>query len=651
MIRASSRARWAAIVCLDVLAPILVALGVSRLWHHRAWGALGSGTTLEWHLTPTDENGVLWFYWWLGDAARRGRTDLVSDKTCWPRGEMLGAEFPNRVDAWLAQPLLQGWGMPTGYDLFVLLLPVLNAVCAYWFLRALTTRRVQAFCAALVFAFGSYTVLEVSQGRAVSGLLGLVPLAVAPWVMSCSAEGRRRWIWASLAGVLLSLQAWAYVTYALFVALLFTGCSVWLAVFPGDGAKRLDALIRLMIAGGVSLLLTLPYLHELLVLRTLEFMADGVHLATLDTRWDVGIIADLFRRFTSESAAFLPLDSGAVKPPYFDTPYWIAVQGESMAWDYLWRPASDRSARRVAVSALFVLGAVGVGVRSRRARPVLVILFAIWLLSLGPHLAWSTEARGAQLVTVGGYRFALPLAGALTAAPWLDLYIRPYRLVPFVALAAAAVWLLAMQDLSAWSDRRLAMAKGATAWSARVVQQVARWGLVLVALAALAEQARYPWSTYRLQPWDVHPFLEELANTPDDTVIAELPAGEGHRVSGLQAIHQRTRIDSQHDFDARALAGPPPSWCYKDPFSEAMWYLGRDGPEAQAIVSRGFADETVASVVGQGFRYVLLYPALYAQRKELDITSVRSTLNAVFGPPILQDRTLEVWAALPESRP
>ncbi|MCK6502400.1 hypothetical protein L6R53_03225 [Myxococcota bacterium] len=638
-----SRSRGAAgrllgLLVLDGLLPLLTYLGLSRLWHARAWEGLGRVTALSWNLSPSDENGTVWFWWWMGRARLRGQSLLFSDVTCLPTGERLQFNHPNRVDAWLAQPLLDHLGLPAGYDLFLLLVPVASSFGAWVFLRSLGVGRLVPLAAAAVFGFGGYSVLEATEGRPVSSLLAFVPLSLAPWAMAHRApRAAGRLAWAAVAGLALALQAWAYIPYAFFLALAFAASAAAAAARPRPSAPRWMPVLQVVVAGLVALLATAPYLHELVVVRPGGFQGMPIPVEAQHLRWDPGVLGELWAVATGAVEPIgAPEGTRPPPPPEFLAPYWVGVQGESMPWDYLWRGAGARAHRAVEVPGAFVLGAVLVAATRRRAWPAALVTVFTWLLTLGPNAAVRTERAAAELLLVAGHRVALPTSALLGLAPQLDVYLRPYRLVPFVVLAAAACVALGAEDwrrrLSGPGDR------GRGRW--------ARVPLVLgcaLCLQGLWQGAGLPGSTWRLSHMGRPAALQALAQEDGDGVIAELPAGVGHGAGGLQALHGLGRVDPLHDVASTAGEGGPPT-CFRGAFAQAVWALGRADARSARSVEEGLADGALAAARRAGVRWIVMYPALYGQRPDLDRASAERELRARLGPPVHQDPALKIWA-------
>lgn len=624
-------------LALDGLLPALFYLALSRVWHAQAWRGLGQATALSWNLSASDENGTLWFWWWLAQARRRGHPSLFSDVTCLPGGEALQLNHPNRVDAWLAGPLIEALGLPAGYDLFLLLVPVASSLGAWLFLRTLAPGRFVPLVAAAVFGFGGYSVLEATEGRPVSSLLAFVPLALAPWARAHLAPRLgARLAWAAAAGLVLALQAWAYIPYAFFMALAFTVSAAAAAARWRPSAPRWMPALQLLVAGAVSLLATSPYLHELIVVRPGGVQGVPIPAQVQELRWDPGILPELWAVATGEVQARGALSGSRPPAPiWYQAPYWIGVQGESMPWDYLWRGAGRRAHRAVEVPGLFVLGAVLVGLSRRRAWPAALITALTWLFTLGPNAAVRTERAAAELLLVAGHRVVLPTSALLTVAPQIDVYLRPYRLVPFVVLGAAACLVLGAEG---WRRRWTVPGEGRSAGWARAPVALG----VALGLLGLVQGSGLPGSTWRLFHMGRHPTLLALAQVDPDAVIAELPAGVGHGAGGLQALHGLRRVDPLHDLAGAASSPSPPS-CFRGDFAAAMWALGRRDEGARPVVEAGLAEGALAAARRLGVRWIVMYPALYARRPELDRAAAEQELRARLGPPTYADPGMRIW--------
>lgn len=612
----------------DVVLPLALYSLLSAVLSPNLARQLGTLSPADQLPIPSDMNGTVWFYWWLERAWSRGHPFLVSDATCAPAGELLGLNFPSRIDAWLALPFFAWFPLPTSLNLFVLALPVLNAWAGYLFLRTLTSRRLVALAAGSTIGFNAYSNAEVTAGRPVTALFIAAPLFVGAWYRAVGAEPAMRprrptagphpalWGVASGAAAALALHQYAPL-------LIGAGLIAVLILLTGQAGLR-RVLVATSAAATTGALLGLSYVHEVVVLRTQTPRSIGPEtLWRLSPTWNPSRWLEIATHATPPAGNPLPPGDGGA-------PWWSGVQTESLPWDALWTPgwSSDMRVAWVAPSLIacwVVLGLVG----GRRGRGWLALAVLFWLVTLGPNLSSSTVVHDVQYIELGGQLIPMPTALLLTMVPGLASWFKPYRMFVYVLIAGAAAWVCGIERLASNQPGRRGVA--------------VEWIGVALAGWALFATARAGGTEPRLFPWRVPTFLEDLASDRADYVIAEVPAGGGHAYGLHQAVHGKRRSEPLHDISMADLGSSPPE-CLATPLSAALWRVG--DPRYSAAVADGLGPEAQHDAADSGVRYVFFYPEVWRDGPRgagRSATLAIAQLDAALGEPVYTSQSLIAW--------
>ncbi len=606
-------------------------------------------------LQPIDYGATVWFYDWVATALARGAPILEPDTVCAPTGTTLGANFPNWADAILAAPLMGPLPFPTGYNLWLALIPVLGGLAAYGALRCLTERRSLALLGAWLFGFNAYSAYEVAMGRPSMALLAVLPLFLAAWLKATGSRGPRVVAWSLGAGMLAGLALHFYVLYALLAWLV--GGLLWLSrlVLPVPGRSRgwllLAAAVALIAAG----LTTAPYLYQATALQ-LRFPAPSAQAVTAGADgmvppWTAGSRMPVQQRplmpwepelwaFTAAFARDRLQHLGETSQP---APGVLeasldAIARHSLPASFPWRGAEVRGDPNGLLplpwlAPLVLLLALVAGPRTW---PWASLCLLLWVLTLGPWLM-GIEGLHTTPQLVEGQRLRLPLWYLVQALPEAGSFLKPARLFPGFLLALVLT-------LTVATDR---LASRSRAWLERLWTPAARWLwpalaglLILVSGFAQARVVRDLDDTVPFEPWAFH---QQLALDPEPGAIIELPMGLGQAMAGFQAIHGRPRADDHHDSLAAQQQGEPaPTDCYRLGLLRALWTLGRD-PAGPTVLS----ERDLTQAHQAGFRWVLVYPEAYAplrsQGLDYDLDTVLVVLEGALGPPIAQDDHLIVY--------
>ncbi len=201
----------------------------------------------------------LWVFEWLKSALLRGQNLFDTHLIFYP----VGVSLLNHNIAWVNfamwLPLQAVFGSEVGYSLAFLLIFPLNGLAFYLFIREVTVSETAAFLGGLIGAFWPYNLSHNDHPNLI--LIAWVPLAL---LFLLRLARHRRWQDAILTGVFLALigiTRWQLLLMALPLLLLFGLSLLWQQ--RQDNLKQF--LTELLLAGGVALLLILPFFTPLLL--------------------------------------------------------------------------------------------------------------------------------------------------------------------------------------------------------------------------------------------------------------------------------------------------------------------------------------------------------------------------------------------------
>ncbi len=654
--------RWAALpgplrlILSDVLLPTALFLS-GTLWITGATARHPSTVVSNklFSLQPIDYGATVWFFDWVRQALDSGTHILEPDVVCAPGGTTLGTNFPNWLDAIAAAPLMAAFPFPTGYNLWLALIPVLGAFAAYAALRCLTQHRSLALLGAWLFGFNAFSYYQAVMGRPTMALVAVLPLFLAAWLRATGSSGWQRAIWSLSAGALGALAVWFYVLWGLLAGLV--GALVWFGrlVFPPKTTSRRGILLTALLALASATFCTAPYLYQATVLQA-RFPAPSAAVAgdrpgggpppwvqgghgppeqRLLAPWE----PELWR-FTSAMIRDRFHRSGDREGPA-DTD---AVVGEmsrhALPLDTAWRGVAQRGdpygllPLTWLAPLVLLLGLAG----GRRSWPWLAASLLFYALALGPWVLVS-EGMHTSALLIGGQRLRLPLWFVAQALPEAGSFIKPGRLFPGFLLCMVVTLTVALDALRVRIATWLGPAGPRASW------QRAGW-TVLVLLLALIQGLALAAEVEELddpRPYEPHAFHVQMKADDQDYAIIELPMGLGQALGGFQAIHGKRRADDHHDaLSAQRDGEPPPTDCFRDPMLRALWDLGRTQVAAASL------DPTdVRQARDAGFRYVLVYleayPSLERQGLAYDLDQVLETLETSLGQPVWEDDQLVVF--------
>jgi len=598
-------------------------------------------------LMPNDLNGTLWLYWWVHRALGGDASVQHPDVMCWPDGEALGTNFPNVIDALLAAPFVGLWGIPAGFNIFLLTIPALGALAAYLWLRTLTGQRALAWCGAAFLGFNAYTIFEIRMGRPATALLITLPLFAAAWTMALRTRGRTGWIWIGVAGLCAALATVHYIPFGIWLGLFALLTAAGRTAFPTRGISRRRAPLALGIVGLLCLLLTLPYLQRT---RSVQLRSSDQAPSSAWTGQPGGQggggLGQLWRDLRGQ-----PKTTDRTDPRRKDESM-DRLQRNALPWDYLWRERAqyDRELE-LPVPTLLLLLTLAAGLAAgRRGRGWLFCALLFWSLTLGPHLS---QQAGEELVPikVGVGPVATPMYWLARAVPLAGHFLWPFRATPMMLLCLTGTLVVAVDTVT----RRLRGGEPARAWWIRRMIPAA---LLLAALGALVwgldTNRRQGLLALDYTDWRPHPFLTQLAGAGEGTVVIDLPLGLGEGTGLQQVIHGQPRPEGIRGELIRNSQDDPSAFatCLDDPFLQALWYAGREGQAADRARAAGLSLAAAREMARGHTVYVLIHAGafgeLHRERLFVDPGKVARELETVLGPPVVEDGALIAFEIPPE---
>jgi hypothetical protein len=363
-----------------------------------------------------------------GDSVRRNLAKgnilrfFETDRFNFPFGERLHFAMANSLFLFFTATLQALFGPIGGYNVFAVLILLLNFATAFLLARHFFKERVVAVFAALVFACSSYVFVKIELGFGQKYATLWLPLFVLAMV---KLEATRRPLYAGLAAVALMLVMFSYPPYALYLAFA-TGLLALVIV-----VRQPERLEKVAIGfGGVMGLFLAGTL--------LTYAAMGFGLVFKEMR----------------NPVFIEQPDGAVNLlfPFYFHPYVSPMFPRHLA---------------MGISAVAFAAALLAVVKVRGTSRTLFGVFLVMLvLAAGPYLAWN----GSQ-VEIGGCLIPLPYYVLSRYLPLFGGIFFPMRLAPifniFLGLSAG----FGLQWLMARFDSRKALAIGCAACALLVIEQ------------------------------------------------------------------------------------------------------------------------------------------------------------------------------------
>ncbi|HXF63673.1 MAG TPA: hypothetical protein VNK95_18765, partial [Caldilineaceae bacterium] len=457
-----------------------------------------------------DDPALAWNLWWI-------KTRLVDQVTLdifhvgWmfhPIGINLAFYTLTPLNGLLSVPLQTALRLVIANNLVLLSSFILGGYGAYLLCLEVwpaqgnpRAHRAAALCAGAIYAFASSKLFYAA--------LGQFNIASSQWIPFCALYlwrlGQGRGLRPALrngllAGLFLSFQAWAELTYASFLLIFTALFALWRflslaqsglsrAGWSGAAGKRAVAWLAGLAALGISFAIGIaPFLAAMLpdLRQEGDFFASGGGFADLFSADLMGLwLPTRLHPLLGEWAASLPFPND---------------KGQHLYLGYS------------ALGAALVGGAVGWAAAGRLRRTTMFWLLALLLfgwLSLGPWARWAGEE--------------LPLPGPFALVSRLPFfsgnrYPSRYSVLVMLCLAVLAAYGLA------WLGRRLRRRGLPAALPA-----------LLVGLLFLAEHLSIPLP---LSDFRIPPIYQRLAAEPGDFALLELPTGwrNGARVLGRSDV-------------------------------------------------------------------------------------------------------------------
>lgn len=583
----------------------------------------------------------IWNLWWVKQALVDRHVDLYStDMLYYPNGVSLYLHTLTPTAGLLSIPLqLAGANLVSVYNLVMLLSFVLGGYGAFLLCRYVGAGRWPAFVGGAVFAFSPYHFAHLYghmnlaslqwipfyillllkavdlPGRSYTGATmsredaGKPPLqTIAP-----NADPGRPLLYSVGAGVLLAVNAYTDLLYAVFLV-MFTGLLLaWLLLVPLE-RRRLREMglgwraggLRAVVAAGVFFLLVAP----LLIPSLAEAQKGYAQPASNET---LVYSSDVIQAFT---------------PSEFH-PIWGTAVAERVVGIGPYMQQKPPSERVVFLGYGVLALGLYAGLRLRASRKVRFWIFAAiatWILSLGPTLQFFGRSR---VPLIGG---TIPLPYALLyKLPLLNVARTPSRLAVLTMLALGVLAALALTSLLARRDTESQPHTGRklTSWQ----YAVPAIGLPLL---ILFEFLATPFPTSP-PGWNV-PIYTEIATEPGRFALLELPLRPLGDYMAYQTVHGKPIIGG-------FLARQPPYPLLEQ--TPALSYLLDTTPADGPLQSQVANGKGVAALRVLGVKYVIMHWwLLNAEQKKQS----EAKLTALLGrPPDFQypANQVAVWKIAP----
>ncbi|HET9079929.1 MAG TPA: hypothetical protein VFO01_05375 [Trebonia sp.] len=394
----------------------------------------------------TDPNFYVWSLRWWPYAVTHGLNPLYSAQIGAPHGYSLAWAATTPTVALAMWPVTAAFGVIVAYNVMLLVIPPVSALCAFIAARHLTKKFWPALLAGAVYGFSDFVLLHDWQGQPNLTLIALFPLMV--YLMLRWWEGTLRTAWFILwLALVMAVQFYTFSEFFVDMTVVWAGGLVIGFLVAGRKGRPKVARLALhtAIAYAGAIALAAPYLYVMLrhyagSTLTRQNAAYDLYLNRLIVPWSnrvFGIgplvrLSDSLGRRSIENYVGLPL-------------ILVAVALAVFAW------------------------------RSGLARLLLFVFVFVIALAAGPQLIVGTQ----------------PVA----TLPWGKLWnlpvvrsAEPSRFIVFAILAlsiALALW------LATPSKNRLRMA--------------ARWALGLLAVAAVLADGPTAYRAVDPLPFGFHP--------------------------------------------------------------------------------------------------------------------------------------------------
>lgn len=549
-----------------------------------------------------DHYGTQWFYWFAEHALLDGADFAHTDLFFHPWGkDVYGHTGANVLDAVLAIPFRALLGPALGYNVFVLLGLAGSAAAFWWLSGELVQDRVARLAGTAAYALGPFLLIELVEGRPTQGIV-VLPVLCLMFLLRTSS--RRGVGWPLLAGLFLALTGLQYWFYAFFLGVAALALGVVRSLRPpADAGGRLRVFGRFALAGGVSLVLVLPF-----ALSLAQGAESGAVPGLLDTaRW-----------------------TGVTSPPITEESMWVGM--------YLWQPlrywAGFYIQNRETGIESFLASAVWV--------PAMVWpLLVVWLWRPGRWDRWTALSMGgvATLLAMG----PIVLVGESLLPNWP--YILLADALPFVRRLWWPGRAFVVVGLVMGLGVVVALATLARRWGRPV--QVGAVALLLGSTGwELHGQDVLPMPTWSAQ---VPAGYRCLAGGPPGAVL-ELPFNWTQAHLWYQTAHKRPIFGGMLEDNTAFTPAETQALLLNNSFVSSLLTTSAVGQTADAP-----APEDKAALHALGYRYVLLQKDAYAAHRDQEESGAQKikrtqlrrmgqALGRLAGPPVYSDRRVALYA-------
>jgi hypothetical protein len=401
-----------------------------------------------------DPSVIMWWFAWWPHALLHGLNPFVTHAILYPDGYNLEWATSMPLPSLVLAPVTLGFGPAVTWNVIELLCPALSAWTAFLLCRHVVGRSGPALVGGYLFGFSPYMLTHLQSSPNLA-LVALVPAFVLIVLRRMErTTGRRRFV---VEMALALVAQYLISTEVLATSAVFGAIALLLAggLMPERRAALFDVVKLLVLSGLAAAVLLSPFLY---------YFAFGAHYPPGDTFFP----ADLASFVLPPGGVALRLHSG---PPFIG----------SALEDYLGLPL-------VVLIALFLW-------QRRRDRTAV-------LLGLCAAVAVLASLGGRLLVR--GHATSIWLPWQLLGHLPVLRYAIPVRLILFATLPAALIAALWLRD-------------GNGAGAPRPRQRVARWGLVLIAVAFIVpDVGSAAWDTpIRDPPFFQHSAYRAYLNSHD----------------------------------------------------------------------------------------------------------------------------------------
>ncbi len=559
----------------------------------------------------TDDVEHVRMIWWVKYALQHGLNPFYQSLFGYPDGFFSAIQWAQPLVYWPAGLLSFIVGIAAAYDLWIMIVLVLDGLTAYWLclelLRGGRDDEPTTWPMALAALLGGaiFMTFPATQSHLMWGHINIVSnygLPVLAWSLYRILNGRgtlRTAIIGALAGWAVLLGNYTGIVYLLLPLVLFGALYLLFTRRKQLLQVNWRVIRQLVIVFGGCALLSLPFYLPLLVDAT-----NPAHSAYLDTQ-SAGWVM-----FSTDLSSFLapsPLTPW-LKPfvPYFS--YTIFNTNKTEGTAYLGLVAA-------------ILAIVAIGRQRKGIGPWLTILLGSMLFSLGPMLKWNEQP---VVYTLGLDKSNIVLPWALFQnLPVINLARTPGRFNVTTGLALGILAAFGLESIL----RRVP----------KPSLRVALSGALLA--ASVAEyQMIFPFATH---PIAQAAYFDQLANRDDIRAVFDVPFEETTHDALLEQIqHHKPIIGGYY---ARLTPVDPAKLTLLSQVSQGLAWTA-DSTTQGFPGKRLAADDTRTVLKDNGIDLLVYHWAWLANKASTMDWAVHT-----FGQPTYQDSQISVFEVPPPS--